>query len=142
MDDTNAAKTQAHLVLQEAAESSCPQDQHRRTCEEQEVLRLNGDTFDSDEHLVFSPPRCTWDLADMELDNDSATSSFAASGDFPLFSAAAVEKMREELLTDKVRHTFQTSSSILRCQLRGMVPEYVQHPRRRDKTDQVVHQTR
>jgi hypothetical protein len=67
----------------------------------------------------------------MELEVDNATSSFAVSGDFPLFSAAAVEKMREELLTNEIRQTFQTSSSILRCQLRGVVPKYVRHLRKR-----------
>jgi hypothetical protein len=133
----NRTQDQAHLVLQEAAKSSCPHDQHRRTWDEQEVLSLNRDKFDSDKHLVFSPPEWRWNLAEIELGDVRATSSFAVSGNFPLFSAAAVEKMREELLTDEVRHTIQTSSSILRRQLRGMVPEYVQHSRRRDKTDQI-----
>jgi len=133
MDGTNSAKTQdqAHLPLQEAAESFYSQDQDRIVWEEREELSLNRDTFDCNKHLVFSPPECTWNLADMELEVDNATSSFAVSGDFPLFSAAAVEKMREELLTNEIRQTFQTSSSILRCQLRGVVPKYVRHLRKR-----------
>lgn len=60
----------------------------------------------------------------MELDVDNATSSFAVSGGFPLFSAAAVEKMREELLTDEIQHTFQMCSSTLRRQIRGMAPKH------------------
>jgi hypothetical protein len=113
----NGAQDQVH---QEGTEFSCPYDQHRRTWDEQEVLSLNRVTFDSDKHLAFSPPEWTWNLADMELDDDIAASSFAVSGDFSLFSAAAVEQMREELLTDEIRHTFQTNGSI-----RGIVPEYV-----------------
>lgn len=66
----------------------------------------------------------------MELEVDNATSSFAVSGDFPLFSAAAVGKMREELLTDEIQHTFQMSSSTSRRQVRGMAPEYVQRYRK------------
>lgn len=64
----------------------------------------------------------------MELDDDNVTSSFAVSGDFPLVSAAAIEKMREELLTNKVGQKFQRSSSILRRQMSEIVPKYVQNP--------------
>ena len=46
-------------------------------------------------------------MADIELDNDNATSSFTVSGDFSQFSAAAIEKTREELLADEVRQKFQ-----------------------------------
>jgi hypothetical protein len=130
----NGIQDQVH---QEGTEFSGPCDHHHRTWDEQEVLSLNRDTFDSDKHLAFSPPEWTRNLADMELDDGIGTSSFAVSGDFSLFSAAAVEQMVEELITEEVRHTFQKNGSI-----RGIVPEYVQHPRRGDNTDQIVHQIR
>ncbi len=70
----------------------------------------------------------------MQLSDHNATSSFAVSGAFSLFSAAAIERMREELLTNKVQQTFQTSNStIVRRQLRGMVPKYVQTSRKETK---------
>jgi hypothetical protein len=62
----------------------------------------------------------------MGLSDDLATTPFAVSGEFPLFSVAAIEKMREELLTDEVQQKFQRSGSIVSYQLRGMVPKYVQ----------------
>jgi hypothetical protein len=42
-------------------------------------------------------------LADMGLSDDIATTPFAVWGDFPLFSVAVIEKMREELFTDEVQ---------------------------------------
>jgi hypothetical protein len=68
----------------------------------------------------------------MGLNDDTATTPFAVSGNFPLFSAAAIGKMRGELLTDEVQRKFQKSGSIVNRQLRGMVPKCVQHPKKRN----------
>jgi hypothetical protein len=88
--------------------------------------------FITNKHLIFSPPEHTWTLADMGLNNDTATTPFAVSGNFPLFSAAAIGKMRRELLTDDVQQKFQKSGSIVKRQLRGMVPKCVQPPKKRN----------
>jgi len=119
----NGTQDQAHIAPQRDAEFFCPHNQYHRTYDD-----LNRDKFNSDKDLVFYPPVWTRSLADLELDKASATNSFAVSGGFPLFSEAAVEKMRDELLTNKVGHTFQTSTST--------VPEYVEYPGRRNTTDQ------
>jgi hypothetical protein len=95
--------------------------------------------FITNEHLIFSPPKYTWTLADMGLNDDVATTPFAVSGDFPLFSAATIRKMRGELLTDEVQQKFQKSGSIVNRQLRGMVPKCVQHPKQRNKTNGVIY---
>lgn len=92
---------QAHSVLQEAAESFRPQDQDLSILEEEQgEPSPYQNTFDSDKDLTFSLSKFTWNLADMELDDDNATSSFAVSGDLPLFSVAAIGRMREGLLTN------------------------------------------
>jgi hypothetical protein len=59
--------------------------------------------FISDKHLTFSPLTDTLTLADMGLDNDTITNPFTVSGNFLLFSAAAIGKMRGELLTEEVQ---------------------------------------
>jgi hypothetical protein len=42
--------------------------------------------FRLDQHFLFSPLSDTWTLADVELKDDCATTPFAVSGIFPLFS--------------------------------------------------------
>lgn len=93
--------------------------------EQQRKLSSDRTEFNPEEHLIFSPPRNTWTLTDMELQYDESITSFALSGNFPLFSAEAIAEMRRELLSDTVRQKFQKSSGIVNSQLRGMVPEYV-----------------
>jgi hypothetical protein len=68
----------------------------------------------------------------MGLNDDTATNPFAVSENFPLFSASAIEKMRGELLSNDIQQKFQKSGSIVKRQLRGMVPKSVQHPKERN----------
>ena len=75
-------------------------------CAECLAIRLSDadrSVFITNKHLIFSLPKYIWTLADMGLSDDIATTPFTVSGDFPLFSVAAIEKMREELLTDEVQ---------------------------------------
>jgi hypothetical protein len=58
--------------------------------------------FISDKHLIFSPLTNTLTLADLGLNDDTGVTPFAVSGNFPLFLAAAIGKMRGELLTEEV----------------------------------------
>lgn len=95
--------------------------------------------FITDEHLIFSPPERIWTLEHMGLNDDNATTPFAVSGNFPLFSAAAIEKMRGELLTDEVQQKFQKTGSIVNRQLRGRVLTCVQYTKKRNKTDRIRH---
>jgi hypothetical protein len=88
--------------------------------------------FITNKHLTFSPPEHIWTLTDMGLNDDTAITPFALSGNFRLFSAAAIGKMRGELLTDEVKQKFQKSGSIVNRQLRGMVPKCVQYPKKRN----------
>ena len=111
--------------------------QYQLRIEQEKQHNLNSDdtAFNPDEHLIFSPPSNTWTLADMELEYENPMTPFALSGDFPLFSADAIGEMRSELLSFTVRDKFHKSNSIVSYQLRGMVPEYVSHPKNRNETD-------
>jgi len=62
--------------------------------------------FDSNIHLVFSPPKWISNLLDIDLNVNNTTSSFALSGDFLVFSATATKEMRKELLTNEVQQKF------------------------------------
>jgi hypothetical protein len=88
--------------------------------------------FITKKHLIFSPPEHTLTLEDMGLKDDTATNHFAVSGNFPLFSLPAIEKMRGELLRDEIRQEFQQRGKIVNRQLRGMVPKSAQHPNKRN----------
>jgi hypothetical protein len=124
MGDTNNAK-QADLAFSEAFEALKPF--HPRN--------QDHSVFSSDEHLTFSPPTVILTLADMGLNDDTATTPFAVSGNFPLFTAAAIRKMKEELFTEEVQQKFQKSGRIVNRQLRGMVPKCVLHPKKRNMTN-------
>jgi hypothetical protein len=58
--------------------------------------------FITNKYLIFSPPEYIWILTDMGLNDNTVITPFAVSGNFPLFLAAAIGKMRGELLTDEV----------------------------------------
>ena len=65
--------------------------------------RNNENIFITNKHLIFSPPKYIWILIDIGLNNNTVITPFAVSGNFLLFSAAAIGKMRGELLTDEVQ---------------------------------------
>lgn len=88
--------------------------------------------FITKKHLIFSPPEHTWTLGDMGLNDNTATNPFTVSENFPLFSASAIEKMGRELLRNNIQQKFQKSGSIVKRQLRGIVPKSVQHPKERN----------
>jgi hypothetical protein len=117
-------------------DSTCSACGHRSwrcaECLAARSLDADPSIFITKKHLIFSPPEHTWTLGDLGLNDDTATNHFAASGNFPLFSASAIEKMRWELLNDDIQQEFQKSGSIVNRQLRGMVPKSVQNPKKRN----------
>lgn len=60
--------------------------------------------FIINKHLIFSPP----ERKDIGLNDDATTTPFVVSENFPLFSAAAIEKMRGELFTDEIQQVCST----------------------------------
>jgi len=54
----------------------------------------------TDHHYIFSPPIRIWALADIGLNNDTATTAFAILENFKLISPYATIKIIQELLND------------------------------------------
>ena len=84
--------------------------------------------FNPEKHVSFNtmPKRLT--MQDLGLPTDQGISPIAVSEPFPLFTAEAVQAMRDELLSDDVWENCRSSSKFAPCQLRGMAPRYVLLP--------------
>jgi hypothetical protein len=79
-------------------------------------------TFDASKHLNFSTPSKTYTMAEIGF-QDKGISTIAVSEPFPLFTEAAVQQMRAEVLNKKVLDNFQYSSNLAKSQLRGFAAE-------------------
>ncbi|KAK5655763.1 hypothetical protein OQA88_5300 [Cercophora sp. LCS_1] len=80
--------------------------------------------FDASKDLCFSPPSKTYTMTDISLPADIGVSPLAVSEPFPLFTPAAVKRMRDEVLSPAVFNNCQYSSNIAMCQLRGYADKY------------------
>ena len=75
--------------------------------------------FDPSEHLVYKelPPRVM--MKDIGFDEDKGISPVAVSQPFRLFSHAAIQQMRDEILKPEILKDHQYKSNLAACQLRG-----------------------
>ena len=77
------------------------------------------DDFDPAKHLAFVPPPKVYTMKDLDFPEDAGVSPIAVSEPFPLFTQEAIERMRAEIMSDKVWENCQYSSNLAQCQLRG-----------------------
>ncbi|KAI9791918.1 MAG: hypothetical protein M1833_001300 [Piccolia ochrophora] len=86
---------------------------------------VNGNsTFDPVKHLAFQFPSKSYTMKDIGLPEDIGISSVAVTEPFPLFTPAAIQQMRAEILSDNVWDKCRYSSVLAACQLRGYCPRY------------------
>ena len=79
--------------------------------------------FDPDQHLAFEEPENIIMMTDIGYSEDTGISPVAVSEPFRLFSMEAIQKFRDEALSDEVLTNYSVKSNIAACQLRGFVPE-------------------
>ncbi len=87
-----------------------------------QVSSDSGALFNPNEHLVYQPPKKVYSMTDLALPANNGVSPVAVSEPFPLFSEAAVDKMRAEVLSDVVMEQYSYTSDIAPKQLRGYAP--------------------
>jgi hypothetical protein len=79
--------------------------------------------FDPQEHLNFASPSKIFTMKDLGLAENTGISPVAVSEPFQLFTPAAIQRMRAEVLSTQVWENCQYSSNLSQCQLRGFAPE-------------------
>lgn len=80
--------------------------------------------FNLSKHFCFSPPTKTYSMTDINLPLDIGVSPLAVSEPFPLFTPAAIHRMRNEVLSPAVFNNCRYSSNLAQCQLRGYADKY------------------
>ncbi|KAH0534102.1 hypothetical protein FGG08_007299 [Glutinoglossum americanum] len=80
--------------------------------------------FNPRKHINFRTPPKTYSMKDIGLPEDTGISPVAVSEPFSLFTPEAVQRIRAEVLSDRVYDNCRFSSDIAACQLRGFVPKY------------------
>jgi hypothetical protein len=88
-----------------------------------QVSSDSGTLFNPNEHLVYQPPKKVYTMTDLALPANNGVSHVAVSEPFPLFSEAAIDKMRAEVLSDVVMEQYSYTSDIAPKQLRGYAPK-------------------
>lgn len=84
--------------------------------------------FVPSKHLAYTPPSKVHSMADLGYSKDRGVSPVGVSEPFPLFSVGAIQRMREEVLSEDVLARYQYSSELAHCQLRGYAQELVSTP--------------
>lgn len=84
---------------------------------------LKNVTFDPEQHIFYEPPKSIIKMTDIGYKDDTGISPVAVSQPFRLFSTAAVQKIREEVLSTEVMSKYSVKSNIAACQLRGYAPQ-------------------
>jgi hypothetical protein len=79
--------------------------------------------FSAEVHLNFKSPAKIFTMKDLGLPENTGISPVAVSEPFQLFTAEAIQRMRDEVLSDQVWENCQYSSNLSQCQLRGFAPE-------------------
>ncbi|KAI9724375.1 MAG: hypothetical protein M1812_000443 [Candelaria pacifica] len=115
MPAVNVNVEKSSQMLEPATEPIIDNHQH-------EVGLNSGSEFDASKDLAFSPPSKIVMMEDIGYGKDTGVSPVAVSEPFPLFSQAAVERMREEVLSEDVWNSCRYSSDLAACQLRGFAP--------------------
>lgn len=85
--------------------------------------KLKNVEFDPDQHLIFEAPNKSLLMTDIGYSEDTGISPVAASDPFRLFSAEAIQKFRDECLSDQVFANHSVRTNIAACQLRGYAPK-------------------
>ncbi|KAM0808328.1 hypothetical protein AB5N19_08671 [Seiridium cardinale] len=80
--------------------------------------------FDPKVHLAFEEPSKVYTMEELGLPVGSGVSPIAVSEPFQLFTEEAVDRMRQEVLSDEVMNNCQYSSNLAHCQLRGFANKY------------------
>ena len=81
--------------------------------------------FDPKQHLAFQKPEQVVMMRDIGYRDDTGVSPVAVSQPFRLFSDEAVEKFREEVLSEEVMSKCTWKSNLAACQVRGYAPKQV-----------------
>ncbi|KAI9930905.1 hypothetical protein ASPWEDRAFT_34590 [Aspergillus wentii DTO 134E9] len=79
--------------------------------------------FDPSKHLNFTPPSKVHTMTELGYSERHGISPIGVSEPFPLFSAEAIQHMRDEVLSDEVFAKHRYSSDLAPCQLRGFASE-------------------
>ena len=85
--------------------------------------KLENVEFDPAQHLAFEPPESILMMADIGYTEDTGISPVAVCEPFRLFTAEAIQKFRDECLSDDVFATCAVKSNIAACQIRGYAPK-------------------
>ncbi|KAL4798909.1 hypothetical protein BDV19DRAFT_402186 [Aspergillus venezuelensis] len=76
-------------------------------------------SFEPSKHLEFKPPSKVHSMKELGFAEDRGVSPIGVTEPFPLFSAEAIQQMRNEVLSDEVFAKWSYSSELSQCQLRG-----------------------
>ena len=79
--------------------------------------------FDPARHLAFMPPSKVYTMKELDFAEDVGVSPIAVSEPFSLFTQVAIERMRAEIMSNKVWENCQYSSNLAQCQLRGFAAQ-------------------
>lgn len=79
--------------------------------------------FSAEDHLGFTSAPKIFTMKDIGLPENTGISPVAVSEPFQLFTAEAIRRMRDEVLSKAVWENCQYSSNLSQCQLRGFAPE-------------------
>lgn len=77
--------------------------------------------FNPKEHLAYEAPQSVVMMKDIGFGEDVGISPVAVSEPFTLFSPAAIQKFRDEALSEEVVKECSVRSNIAACQIRGYV---------------------
>jgi hypothetical protein len=85
--------------------------------------KLQKIEFDPDQHLLYESPERTILMTDIGYKESTGISPVAVSDPFRLFSTEAIQKFRNECLSDEVLANYSVRTNIAACQLRGYAPK-------------------
>ena len=85
--------------------------------------KLDDVEFHPDQHLAFEQPKRIITMSEIGYDEGTGVSPVAVSEPFRLFSTEAIQKFRDEALSDEVLSNHMYKSNLGACYLRGFVPK-------------------
>jgi len=84
---------------------------------------METEEFDPVKHLAFVPPSKIYTMEELDFPQTDGVSPVAVSDPFPLFTQKAIQRMRAEIMSNKVWENCQYSSNLAQCQLRGFAAQ-------------------
>ncbi len=84
---------------------------------------VETEDFDPTKHLAFVPPAKIYMMEELGFPKTDCVSPVAVSDPFPLFTQEAIQRMRAEIMSNKVWENCQYSSNLAQCQLRGFAAQ-------------------